>query len=214
MNKNLTELVMILDASGSMFDLTADTIGGFNTMIEKQKKEEGDCLVTTVLFNGQTRTVHDRVSLKEILPMTENDYRAMGNTALIDALGSSIDHISDVHRYIRPEDVPAHTIFVIITDGMENASRKYSSVEVKRAVKEKKECGWEFMFIGANIDAVETAARFNIDEDSAVNFLADKKGMGVVMNAISINLESRRAGDTDSGWKEIIQKDTDSRRNK
>ena len=211
MNKDLTELVMILDASGSMHSLTADTIGGFNSMIEKQKKEDGQCLVTTVQFNHGSRTIHDRLPLDRIPVMTDRDYVASGSTALVDAMGSTIEHIADIHRYIRTEDVPAHTIFVIITDGMENASRTYSSDQVKRLVKAKQEAGWEFLFIGANIDSVETAARFNISADSAVDFVADSRGMGVVMEAVSAGLKDRRAGRRSSEWRACIQFDKDSR---
>lgn len=183
---NLTELVFILDRSGSMAGLESDTIGGFNSMIEKQRKEEGECYVSTILFDNFSEVLHDRVKLSEIKPMTDREYTVRGCTALIDALGGAIHHIGNVHRYARPEDVPAHTMFIITTDGMENASRKYTSERVKQMIKRQKaQYGWEFLFIGANIDAVETAARYGIDRDRAVNYNADRKGTNVVYESVS-----------------------------
>ena len=183
---NLTELVFILDRSGSMAGLESDTIGGFNSMIEKQRKEEGECYVSTILFDNFSEVLHDRVKLSEIKPMTDRDYTVRGCTALIDAIGGAIHHIGNVHRYARPEDVPAHTMFIITTDGMENASRKYTSERVKQMIKRQKaQYGWEFLFIGANIDAVETAARYGIDRDRAVNYNADRKGTNVVYESVS-----------------------------
>ena len=183
---NLTELVFILDRSGSMAGLESDTIGGFNSMIEKQRKEEGECYVSTILFDNFSEVLHDRVKLSEIKPMTDREYTVRGCTALIDALGGAIHHIGNVHRYARPEDVPAHTMFIITTDGMENANRKYTSDRVKQMIKRQKErYGWEFLFIGANIDAVETAARYGIDRDRAVNYNADRKGTNVVYESVS-----------------------------
>ena len=185
MKQNTTELVFILDRSGSMSGLTSDTIGGYNSFLEKQKETEGECLVSTVLFNQNSKVVHDRVPLNEIEPMTKKDYYASGCTALIDAMGGAIHHIRNVHRYIREEDVPEHTIFVIMTDGLENASTKYSSDDVKKMVKQQEEKGWEFLFLGANIDAVETAKEYGITEDRAVDFLCDKEGMGTNFEALS-----------------------------
>lgn len=183
---NLTELVFILDRSSSMAGLESDTIGGFNSMIEKQRKEEGESCVSTILFDNFSEVLHDRVKLSEIKPMTDQEYTVRGCTALIDALGGAIHHIVNVHRYARPEDVPAHTMFIITTDGMENASRKYTSERVKQMIKRQKErYGWEFLFIGANIDAVETAARYGIDRDRAVNYNADRKGTNVVYESVS-----------------------------
>ena len=183
---NITELVFIIDRSGSMSGLEKDTIGGFNSMIEKQRKEEGECYVSTVLFDHETKVLHDRVKLSEVKPMTEEDYIVRGTTALIDALGGAIHHIGNIHKYARPEDVPAHTMFVITTDGMENASRRYTSDQVKQKIERQKEkYGWEFIFIGANIDAVETAARYGIDSDRAVNYHADKKGTKVMYEAVA-----------------------------
>ncbi len=185
MNENLTELVFILDRSGSMSGLEEDTIGGFNSFIEKQKNEKGDCLVSTVLFNQSSKVVHDRVDLKEIEKMTRNDYFASGTTALIDALGDAIRHIRTVHRYIRKEDVPVKTAFIIITDGMENASRRYSSDEVKKMVKEQKAKGWDFLFLAANIDAVETAKSYGIEEEYSVDFRNDAKGVAKNFETLS-----------------------------
>ena len=173
----LTELVMILDRSGSMHGLEKDTIGGYNAMLEKQKQEGNQVLVSTVLFNGESTVVHDRVSLSEVSPMTEKDYVPGGSTALVDAMGDAIHHVKNVHKYIRQEDVPAKTLFVMITDGMENASRRYTSDQVKAMVEEQKtQQGWEFIFLGANIDAVETARHYGISEDRAVDYYCDSEG--------------------------------------
>ena len=170
MKNDLTELVFILDRSGSMRGLEGDTIGGFNAMIDRQKQQEGEAYVSTILFDNFSEVLHDRVKLSEIGVMTEKDYTVRGCTALMDAIGGAIHHIGNIHKYARPEDVPAHTIFVITTDGMENASRRYSSEMVKRMIeREKQKYGWEFIFMAANIDAAETAACFGIDEQHAVN---------------------------------------------
>ena len=191
---NTTELVFILDRSGSMSGLEKDTIGGFNSMIEKQRKEDGKCFVSTVLFDNQCEVLHDRVELSEIKPMTEDEYYVRGCTALIDAIGGAIHHIGNIHKYARPEDVPAHTIFIITTDGMENASRKYNSDQVKQMIQRQKEkYGWEFLFIGANIDAVETAARYGIDKDRAVNYNADEMGTRIVYESVSRAVQSVRS---------------------
>jgi len=212
---NITELVFILDRSGSMSGLESDTIGGFNGLIEKQRKQEGECYVSTVLFDNVSEVLHDRVKLSEIEPMTEKDYTVRGCTALIDAIGGAIHHIGNIHKYARPEDVPEHTMFVITTDGLENASHKYSSDEVKKMVeRQKEEFGWEFLFIGANIDSVETAKHFGIGADRAVNYHADHQGTGVVFEAVADTVclmrESRPLGD----WSDSIKKDFDSRKNK
>ena len=169
MKNNITELVFILDRSGSMSGLESDTIGGFNAMIEKQKKEDGICYVSTVLFDNISEVLHDRVNLSKIKKMTDKDYTVRGCTALIDAIGGAIHHIGNIHKYARPEDVPEHTMFIITTDGMENASHRYSSDQVKKMIERQKEqYGWEFLFIGANIDAVETAAQFGIDRNREI----------------------------------------------
>lgn len=190
----ITELVFILDRSGSMSGLEEDTIGGFNSMIEKQKKLEGECYVSTVLFDTRSEVLHDRLKLESVPQMTEKEYCARGGTALIDALGGAIKHIKNVHKYIRPEDVPAHTMFIITTDGQENSSCVYSSSDVKKMIEEQKEkCGWEFLFIGANIDAVETAARYGIDSDRAVNYNADVQGTHVLYESVENAVHCMRA---------------------
>ena len=210
---NATELVFILDRSGSMSGLEKDTIGGFNAMIEKQKKEDGECYVSTVLFDHETQVIHDRVRLADVMPMTEKEYFVRGCTALIDALGGAIHHIENIHKYARPEDVPSNTVFVITTDGLENASKKYTSDEVKKMVERQKEKGWEFLFIGANIDSVETAKHFGIDRDRAVDYHADAKGTAVVYGAVSETLcDLRACKPMASSWSRKIKKDFKSRK--
>ena len=209
MKNNITELVFILDRSGSMAGLESDTIGGFNAMIEKQRKEDGKCYVSTVLFDNESEVLHDRVKLDEVKPMTDRDYTVRGCTALIDALGGAIHHIGNIHKYARPEDVPEHTMFIITTDGMENASRRYSSDEVKKMIERQKEkYGWEFLFIGANIDAVETAAKYGIDRDRAVNYHADTKGTKVLYDAVACAVSSVRGGEAlNKEWSAPIASD-------
>ena len=209
----ITELVFILDRSGSMSGLESDTIGGFNAMIEKQKKQDGECYVSTVLFDNVSEVLHDRVSLTDIKPMTDREYTVRGCTALIDAIGGAIHHIGNIHKYARNEDVPEHTVFVITTDGMENASHKYSSDDVKKMIERQKERhGWEFLFIGANIDAVETAAQYGISEDRAVNYHADPKGTACLYDNVSDVVFSVRMGcDIEENWSEKLNKDFKSR---
>lgn len=213
MKNNITELVFILDRSGSMAGLESDTIGGFNSLIEKQKKEDGECYVSTVIFDNVSEVLHDRVKLAEVNKMTEKEYTVRGATALIDAIGGAIHHIKNVHKYIRPEDVPEHTMFVITTDGMENASHQYSSDQVKKMIEEQKEkCGWEFLFIGANIDAVETAAKFGINSDRAVNYHADTVGTGVLYETVSATVcNFRKHAPLQADWSKNIQKDFEKR---
>ena len=209
-NKNdMTELVFILDRSGSMAGLESDTVGGFNALIEKQKKQAGKCVVSTVLFDDESEVLHDRVDLEQIRPMTENEYFVRGCTALIDAIGGAIRHIGNVHKYARPEDVPAHTLFVITTDGIENASRRYSSDQVKRMVERQKErYGWEFLFIGANIDSVETAGRYGIRADRAVNYHADRQGTGILYDTVAETVSSvRRNRPLTADWGRRINAD-------
>lgn len=183
---NITELVFILDRSGSMSGLEGDTIGGFNSLIEQQKKQDGECYVSTVLFDNVSEVLHDRIKLSEVPKMTEKDYTVRGCTALIDAIGGAVHHIANIHKYARAEDVPEHTMFVITTDGFENASHRYTSDEVKAMIERQKEkYGWEFLFIGANIDAVETARGFGISSDRAVNYIADSEGTEVLFSAVS-----------------------------
>ncbi len=211
---NITELVFILDRSGSMSGLEADTIGGFNSMIEKQRRQEGECFVSTVLFDHESFVLHDRIPLESVPKMTENDYTVRGCTALIDAIGMAIKHIGNIHKYARPEDVPQNTMFVITTDGQENASRVYSSDKVKKMIeKQKTKYGWEFLFIGANIDAVETAASFGISRDRAVNYNADSKGTRVLYEAVSDAVCSMRSSrPLSSEWSKDIQEDHEKRR--
>ena len=206
---NTTELVFILDRSGSMAGLESDTIGGFNAMIEKQKKEDGECFVSTVLFDDETLVLHDRIPLSRVPKMTEKDYTVRGSTALIDALGGAIHHIGNIHKYARPEDVPENTVFIITTDGMENASHRYTSERVKHMISRQKEkFGWEFLFIGANIDAVETAAHYGISSDRAVNYNADEKGTQTVFASVSRAVGSVRSNNKlDTTWSEEIDKD-------
>ena len=213
MKKNLTELVFILDRSGSMSGLERDTIGGFNAMIEKQKKQDGECIVSTVLFDDENKVIHDRVSLDEIRPMTEDDYFVGGCTALIDAIGGAIHHIGNVHKYARQEDVPENTIFIITTDGQENASHRYSSDKVKQMIERQKDkYGWEFLFIGANIDAVETAKRYGIDRNRAVNYNADAQGTSIVYESVSKAVCNVRASKCMAeNWSEDIDKDFKNR---
>jgi uncharacterized protein YegL len=206
---NITELVFILDRSGSMSGLEADTIGGFNSLIEKQKKQPGQCYVTTILFDNVTEVIHDRVELSRVQPMTDEDYTVGGCTALLDAVGSAIHHISQIHRYARPEDVPEHTMFVITTDGMENASHRYDAARVKRMVEhEKEKYGWEFLFLGANIDAVGTASRFGIGADRAVNYRADAQGTQVIYDTVADTVcQMRASAPIQADWSARIQKD-------
>ena len=186
MKKNLTEIVFILDRSGSMAGLEDDTIGGFNAMIEKQKGETGEAIISTVLFDHESQVVHDRVPLAQIRPMTRRDYYVRGCTALLDAVGGAIHHIGNVHKYAREEDRPEKTLFVITTDGMENASRKYGYDRVREMIHRQQErYGWEFLFLGANIDAAREAARFGIREDRAVNYHADSQGTCMVYESVN-----------------------------
>lgn len=210
---NITELVFILDCSGSMHGLENDTIGGFNSMIEKQKNEDGKAYVSTVLFESTSHVLHDRIKLKNVPEMTMADYVTGGSTALIDAIGGAIHHIENIHKYARQEDVPAHTMFVITTDGMENSSTKYSSDEVKKMIKKKKkECGWEFLFIGANIDAVETAWQFGIEKERAVNYCADSEGTQLLYDTICGSISEVRANKKlSSDWGKTLEEDKRTR---
>ncbi len=211
--KNITELVFILDRSGSMGGLEDDTIGGFNSMIDRQRAEEADAFVTTVLFDNVSETVHDREKLSDVKPMTRKEYFVRGCTALLDAVGDTIVHISDIHKYARPEDVPERTLFVITTDGMENASRRYTAPAVKKLVEEKKAGGWEFIFIGANIDSVECASNYGIAPEYAVNYHADKKGTAKIYDAVgkAVGCAMRRAP-LDAAWREDADEDFNSRK--
>ena len=209
MKKNLTEIVFILDRSGSMAGLEDDTIGGFNAMIEKQKGEPGEAYVSTVLFDNVSEVIHDRVDIQKIEPMTRQEYYVRGSTALLDAVGGAIHHIGNVHKYARPEDRPEKTLFVITTDGMENASRHYSYERVKMMIERNTDkYGWEFLFLGANIDAAKEAARFGIRADRAANYHADSTGTAVVYEAVSEAVCSVRASRPMSKeWKRSIDED-------
>lgn len=209
MNKNLTELVFILDRSGSMAGLESDTIGGFNALIEKQKKEDGDAFVSVVLFDNESEVIYDRVDLKKIEPMTDRQYFVRGCTALLDAIGGAVHHIGNVHKYAREEDRPGKTLFVITTDGLENASRRYGADEVRRMVKrQQEEHGWEFLFLGANIDAVSTASHFGIRPDRAVRYNSDREGTALNYQVVSEAVCSVRAGaPLKADWKGKIEED-------
>ena len=190
---NITELVFILDRSGSMSGYETDTIGGFNATVEKQRAGEGKVYVSTVLFSNDSEVLYDRVDINEIKPMTRADYEVGGGTALLDAIGGAIHHIGNVHKYARPEDVPEHTVFVITTDGMENASYRYSSADIKAKIKRQTEkYGWEFIFLAANIDAVETAENIGIRRDRAANFEQTSEGYENCYCAMSMAITSVR----------------------
>ncbi len=189
----ITEMVFIIDRSGSMCGMEADTVGGFNAMIEKQKKLDGKCYVSTVLFANTASVLHDRVEIQKIEPMTKQQYVVGGCTALLDAIGGAIHHIGNIHKYAGAEDVPEHTIFVITTDGMENASREYDSATVKSMIQRQEErFGWEFLFVAANIDAVETAARIGIRADRAADYTQTEAGTRSVYDAVDFAVCSMR----------------------
>ena len=214
MKKNLTELVFILDRSGSMAGLEADTIGGFNAMTQKQRKEPGEALVSTVLFDNETQVIHDRVPLEKVPALTQKEYYVRGCTALLDAVGGAIHHIGNVHKYAREEDRPEKTLFVITTDGMENASRRYTYDKVKAMIEHQREkYGWEFLFLGANIDAAREAARFGIRADRAANYHADHIGTEVIYEAVSEAVCQVRscAAPLSADWKRKIDADYNGR---
>lgn len=213
MKKGLTEIVFILDRSGSMSGLESDTIGGFNGMLAKQKKEEGEALVSTVLFDDQCEVLHDRLDLSDVQPMTDKEYYVRGCTALLDAIGGAIHHIGNVHKYIREEDRPEHTLFIITTDGLENASRRYTYENVKAMIeRQKSKYGWEFLFLGANIDAMKEAKRFGIEPERAVNYNCDEEGTKLnykVLNEAMCCVRSSKALSND--WKREIEEDYSKR---
>ena len=214
MKKNLTEIVFILDRSGSMAGLEDDTIGGFNAMIQKQKAEDGEAYVSTVLFDNISEVIHDRVDIQKIEPMTRKEYYVRGCTALLDAVGKAIHHIGNVHKYAREEDRPEKTLFVITTDGMENASRQYSYDKLKAMIeRQKAKYGWEFLFLCANIDAVREAARFGIDADHSANYHADHEGTAVIYEAVSeVVCNVRASRPMSKEWKRTIDEDYKKRK--
>ena len=206
----MTELVFILDRSGSMAGLEKDTIGGFNSMLEKQRKEPGDAVVSTVLFDNQAEVIHDRVALADVPDLTDREYYVRGCTALLDAVGGAIHHIGNVHKYARREDVPEKTLFIITTDGMENASREYTYDKIRALVeRQKQEYGWEFLFLGANIDAAAEAKRFGIDASMAANYHCDEEGTALNYEVISEAITSVRAcaAPLSADWKKKIDAD-------
>ena len=215
MKKGLTELVFILDESGSMSGLEGDTIGGFNSMIEKQRREAGEAYVSTVLFANESRVIHDRVALEKVEPLTERQYAPGGCTALLDALGGAIHHIGNVHKYARDEDVPEHTVFVITTDGMENASHRYTKAEVRAMVeRQKARCGWEFLFLGANMDAIAAAEDIGIRRDRSVKYVSDAQGTELNYRVVSDTLcKMRMSRPVTASWKAAIEADEQARGN-
>lgn len=210
----MTELVFILDRSGSMAGLEKDTIGGFNSLIEKQRKEPGNAVVSTILFDNESEVIHDRLPLESIPPMTDNEYYVRGCTALLDAVGGAIHHIGNVHKYARREDVPDQTLFVITTDGMENASRRYDYDRVRKMIlRQKEEYGWEFLFLGANIDAVAEAGRFGIAPERAANYHCDEAGTALNYEVISdVVCAVRMGAEIDGDWKGRIDEDFKKRK--
>ena len=213
MKKNLTEIVFILDRSGSMGGLEADTIGGFNAMLERQKKAEGEALLSTLLFSNETEVLHDREDIKRVEPLSLRDYRVGGSTALLDAIGGAIRHIGELHRRASEDERPNHTLFVITTDGQENASRRYGYAELRRLIERQKETyGWEFLFLGANMDAVAAASRFGIDADRAVRYHCDSAGIALNYEAVGqaiLTLREKSALDRD--WGARIREDYQKR---
>ena len=209
----MTELVFILDRSGSMYGLEQDTIGGFNSLLEKQKADSSEAYVTTVLFDNRMEFLHDRLPLQEIKPLTEADYTVRGSTALLDAVGSTIKHIARIHKYAHPDHKPAKTLFVIITDGMENASREYTYDKVKQLINhEQEKYGWEFLFLGANIDAAAEGARFGIAPDRAVTYKCDAEGTALNYEVLSETIANVRAcRPMAADWSARIQSDVKNR---
>ncbi len=213
MKKNLTELVFILDKSGSMSGLENDTIGGFNSMLEQQKKVGGQCIITTVLFDNRYELLHDRMDLRAIRPITRREYSVGGSTALLDAMGRTIHKIATAQKNTAEDYRAEKVMFVIITDGEENASRYYSSVQLKDMIRHQKErYGWEFIFLGANIDAVETAGRFGINADRAVDYVADSKGTQLNYRMMSESVAAfRQCGVIPDSCLDQIRKDRKKR---
>jgi len=216
MRKGLTEIVFILDRSGSMSGLEKDTIGGYNSLIQKQQRETGEAFISTVLFDDKIEVLHDRKKLNEIRPLTEDEYYVRGCTALLDAVGGAIHHIGNIHKYARPEDVPEKTLFIITTDGMENASRRYTYEKIKHMIeRQKAKFGWEFLFLGANIDAIAEGAKLGIRAECTVDYNSDSEGTAVnyrTLSKVVSRVRQCKAEDVgvmfDCGeWKEEIEED-------
>ena len=209
MKNGKTELVFILDRSGSMAGLVSDTIGGFNSMIDSQKRTKGDCLVTTVLFDTRFTRLHDRVPLQDVKPLTREDYVPGGCTALLDAMGDTIRHVAHIHKYSRREDVPENVLFVITTDGLENASHRYSAAEIRKMVDhEQEKYGWQFLFLGANIDAFSAAESIGIRKEMTSNFMADSRGMDLGFGSVDNAVRSvRMSMPVAESWKADVEAD-------
>lgn len=212
-----TEVVFILDRSGSMSGLEDDTIGGFNSTLDKQRKIEGEVLVSTVLFDHESIVIHDRVPIADVKPLTQDEYFVRGNTALLDAIGDAVKHIRNVHKYAREEDRPEKTLFVITTDGMENSSRKFSYNDVKKLIEEQQAKGWEFLFLGANIDSVSVAGRMGIQASRAVNYRNDARGNRRKYEAVSHFMADMRSSASMSApvgddWRKEVDEDFNSRK--
>ncbi len=216
MERDITELVLIIDRSGSMAGMESDTIGGINAVLDRNRKLEGECLVTTVLFDDHRKTLHDRIPIEKVPKLTEDDYQVRGCTALLDAVGKTIKHISRVQKYMPEEYKPKHVIFAITTDGLENASRDFTYAEVKRLIKHKQEKGWEFLFLGANIDAEEEAERLGIPEDRAATYECDSDGSVAMYEAVAMASCAMRSAPVEkrvgSSWRESIEKDNNRRK--
>lgn len=214
MKRNLTEIVFILDRSGSMAGLEKDTIGGFNSLIDRQRKEEGEANVTTVLFDDKIETLNRRISIQDVKKMTENEYYVRGCTALLDAIGQSINYMGNAQKYAKEEDRADKVLFVITTDGYENASKEFSYEKIRSMIQHQKEkYKWEFIFLGANIDAIDTASQFGIDEEHASYYVADSVGTKLNYKAMSMAISSYRAnGKVESDWKEEVERDYKGRK--
>lgn len=214
MKKDLTELVFIVDRSGSMSGLESDTIGGFNATLKAHQEADGQAVVSTVLFDHETKVLHDRIPIENVSPLTEKDYKVRGCTALLDAVGGAIHHISNIHKYLPEEYKPKHTIFVITTDGLENASIKYTYKQVKHLITEKEEASWDFLFLGANIDAAAEASKIGIPVARAATFIADELGSKTMFGAVCAETINMRTGcsQRDDSWKGSIEQDTATRK--
>lgn len=213
MKKDLCELVFILDRSGSMSGLESDTIGGYNAMLDKQKKEVGEAFVTTVLFDDNYELLHDRINIRGINTITEKDYYVRGTTALLDAIGKTINKITNAHKHTIEDERPSKTLFIITTDGLENASREFNDKKVKKMIEERKESGWEFIFLGANIDAVKVGKDFGIKEDECVNYNSDGLGTTTLYESVSQAVSFMRAsGKLDKSWRNNIDEDYNNRK--